>query len=174
MAQGGVRPGAGRPKGSGKFKQNTKVIRVPDSMLGAVYRLIERGSCELPFYSSRVSAGFPSPADDHLERRLDLNEHLIKNPAATFFVEVTGDSMLDEGIHPRDILVVNRSLTPAHGKIAIVSLQGEFTVKKLHIEHGKLCALIPANASYEPIPIHDEDDVEIWGIVTHVIHAFRA
>lgn len=174
MGQGGARPGAGRPKGSGKFKQETKVMRVPNSMVGDVYRLLERGSYELPFYTSRVSAGFPSPADDHLERTLDLNEYIIKNPTATFFVEVTGDSMLDEGIRPKDILVVNRSLTPAHGKIAIVSLDGEFTVKKLQFEQGRLVALVPANVNYTPIEVTDREDIEIWGIVTHVIHAFRA
>lgn len=174
MGQGGARPGAGRPKGSGKFKEETKVMRVPSKMVGEVYRLIERGSCQLPLYSSHVSAGFPSPADDHLESTLDLNEYIIKNPTATFFVEVTGDSMIDEGIRAKDILVVNRSLTPAHGKIAIVSLDGEFTVKKLHFEHNRLVALMPANVNYAPIDVAERDDMEIWGIVTHVIHAFRA
>ncbi len=119
----------------------------------------------------RVAAGFPSPADDYLkaETPLDLNEHLIKHPAATFFVRVRGDSMTGCGIFPDDILIVDRSLEPAHRKVVIAVVNGELTVKRLHKAGGKVM-LMPENAGYQPIVIEDEMELEIWGVVTCVIH----
>lgn len=171
MSRGGKRPGAGRPKGS-KTSQATKVMRIPVSLTTKVQKLIQGDPLALPLYSSRVSAGFPSPADDHLEDKLDLNEHIIQNPISTFFVEVAGESMLDAGIHPKDILVVDKSIPPRDGKIAIVFLNGEFTVKRLSFKNNQLSALLPENEAYSPIPVSAEDDVQIWGVVTHVIHSF--
>lgn len=119
----------------------------------------------------QVAAGFPSPADDYLkaETPLDLNEHLIKHPAATFFVRVRGDSMTGCGIFPDDILIVDRSLEPAHRKVVIAVVNGELTVKRLHQAGGKVM-LMPENAGYQPIVIEDEMELEIWGVVTCVIH----
>jgi len=121
--------------------------------------------------SQQVAAGFPSPADDYLkaETPLDLNEHLIKHPAATFFVRVRGDSMNGCGIYPDDILIVDRSLEPTHRKVVIAVVNGELTVKRLHQAGGKIM-LMPENSGYQPIVIENEMELEIWGVVTCVIH----
>ncbi len=121
--------------------------------------------------AQQVAAGFPSPADDYLkaETPLDLNEHLIKHPAATFFVRVRGDSMTGCGIFPDDILIVDRSLEPVHRKVVIAVVNGELTVKRLHQAGGKIM-LMPENSGYQPIVIENEMELEIWGVVTCVIH----
>src|SRR3990167_6074166 len=119
MKHGGKRPGAGRPTGTGKYKEKTQVMRIPISMRKAVIAFIEKKGHQLPLYTSHVSAGFPSPADDHSEASLDLNAHLVKNTASTFFVRVSGESMKEVGIFTGDILVVDRSLKPVDGKIVI-------------------------------------------------------
>ena len=124
---------------------------------------------KLPLYSSKVSAGFPSPADDNLERSLDLNSYLIKRPAATFFVRVNGDSMINAGINDNDILVVDRSIKPAHGKVIIAVLDGQMTVKRLYKRSGKII-LMPENDLYKPIEIEDHMNMEIWGVVTSSVH----
>lgn len=116
-----------------------------------------------------VTAGFPSPAEDYIEGKLDLNKHLIKHPAATFFVRVAGDSMIDAGIHPGDILIVDRSLEPANKKVVIAIIDGELTVKRIRINKGRIY-LIPENKKYKPIEIEKEMDFDIWGVVTNVIH----
>ncbi len=133
-------------------------------MAGAVTRF------PLPLYAARVAAGFPSPADDYIEGKLDLNEHLVKRPAATFFVRVEGDSMIGAGIHSGDILIVDRSLNPCHGKVVIAVLDGELTVKRLEQRKGVL-RLHPENNSYHAIEITDAMDFTIWGVVTNVIHS---
>ena len=124
---------------------------------------------EMPFFTARISAGFPSPADDYMDRKLDLNEYLIKHPAATFFVRVEGESMIGAGIHSGDILIVDRALEPADHKIVIAVLNGELTVKRIKKTKGKLC-LIPDNSAYQPIEVTPEMNLEVWGVVTHVIH----
>jgi DNA polymerase V len=123
----------------------------------------------LPLFSGKVAAGFPSPADDFVEKSLDLNELLVQKPAATFFVRAQGESMLGAGIHPNDILVVDRSIEPVPGKIVICALNGELTVKRLQRdnEHWQLKAENPA---YADIVLHDELEMVIWGVVTNVIH----
>lgn len=123
----------------------------------------------LPLYSAHVSAGFPSPAEDYIDRKLDLNEHLVRNPAATFFVRVSGDSMRDAGIHSGDILVVDRSVEPRDGAIVIAALDGELTVKRLRVRNGGL-QLVPDNPDYPPIAISPEADLTVWGVVTFIIH----
>ena len=125
---------------------------------------------KLPLYSCKISAGFPSPADDHLEKKLDLNSHLIKHPAATFFVRVNGDSMINAGINDNDILIVDRSLKPSHGKIVIAVVDGQMTVKRLHKRSGKLI-LMPENNHFKPIEITESMTVEIWGVVVTSIHS---
>ncbi len=127
--------------------------------------------CLPAFFTSRVEAGFPSPADDYLEGTLDLNEHLIRRPAATFFLRVSGDSMTGAGIYPGDILIVDRSLTPADGRIVIAVVDGELTVKRLSRRRGRI-RLLPENPRYPPIEITAEQDLRVWGVVVHAIHSF--
>lgn len=227
---GGYRPGSGRPKGTGKYREPTEPLRVPRSLLPQVKDLLayyldstENGSIEdadfanpmhsypnsysmqmagstnpavatnsrsnvvksfpvaktpkrsanqsvFPLYATRVAAGFPSPADDHIETKLNLNEHLVKHPAATFFVRVEGESMLGAGIYPNDILVVDRSLKPTNGKVIIAVVNGELTVKRLKIGKGTL-SLLAENVNYPSIQITEEMSFSIWGVVTNVIHA---
>ena len=124
----------------------------------------------LPIFLGRLPAGFPSPADDYLEGKLDLNRHLIKHPAATFFVRVTGDSMIGAGIHSGDLLVEDRSLEPADKNVVVAVLDGELTVKRLFKQNGVL-RLLPENLNYQPIEIAAQQTIEIWGVVTSVIHA---
>ncbi|MBN2100493.1 translesion error-prone DNA polymerase V autoproteolytic subunit [Candidatus Dojkabacteria bacterium] len=122
-------------------------------------------------YSSPVSAGFPSPADDFIDKSLDISELLIKHPDATFFVRAEGYSMINAGIHPGDLLVVDRSLQPQNNSIVIACVDGEFTVKRLHKKDNALF-LEPQNPKYKPTQITDSTEVEIWGVVVHVIHTF--
>jgi DNA polymerase V len=123
----------------------------------------------LPLFSGKVSAGFPSPADDYVEKTLDLNELLVQKPAATFFVRAQGESMLGSGIHPNDILVVDRSIEPVPGKIVICALNGELTVKRLVRANGQW-RLKAENPAFPDITIHEELEMVIWGVVTNVIH----
>ncbi len=123
-----------------------------------------------PLFLASVSAGFPSPAEDYIEGRLDLNRHLIKHPAATFFVRVAGDSMINAGIHPGDILVVDRALEPQDSNVVIAVIDGELTVKRISQSQGKLF-LVPDNQAYEPLEILEEMEFEVWGVVTSVIHS---
>lgn len=126
----------------------------------------------LPFYLSRVAAGFPSPADDYVEKKLDLNEHLVKSPAATFFVRVSGESMTKAGIFHGDLLIVDRSLEVKEGSIIVAILNGEFTVKRFMKREGRMF-LAAENDAYQPIEIHSDMDFEVWGVVTNVIHSFQ-
>jgi DNA polymerase V len=123
-----------------------------------------------PLFLVSVSAGFPAPAEDYIEGRLDLNKHLIKHPAATFFVRVAGDSMTGAGIHPGDILVVDRSLEPQDANVVIAVLEGELTVKRISRRDGRLY-LVPDNALYQPLEIIEGMEFEVWGVVTSVIHS---
>lgn len=125
--------------------------------------------CALPLFMEPVSAGFPSPAGDYMEGKLDLNRHLIRHPAATFFVRVTGDSMIGAGIHSGDLLIVDRAIEPADGRVVVVALDGELTVKRLSMRDGHVM-LLPENERYAPITITPEHQFEIWGVVTNVIH----
>ena len=123
-----------------------------------------------PLVGARISAGFPSPADDFIDRKLDLNELLIRHPAATFFVRVAGSSMTGIGIHHGDILVVDRSLEPADNKIIIAILNGELTVKRIGRRQGRLF-LLPENPDYQPIEVTSDMQFEVWGVVTSVVHS---
>jgi DNA polymerase V len=123
----------------------------------------------LPLYVTWISAGFPSPADDYIDKRLDLNEYLIKHPAATFFVKVNGDSMVRTGINHGDILIVDRAVEPGHNKIIVAVVNGEFTVKRLKKKGNKIF-LMPENDGYPAIEVDVDMDFEVWGVVTNVIH----
>jgi len=141
------------------IKQNTALtFFTPENLntLGAVY------------FDTGISAGFPSPAEDFKQERLSLDNELIKNKEATFFARVSGQSMIDAGLSDNDLLVIDRSLSPAHNKIAVCFLDGEFTVKRLKVEKDEVW-LQPENKNYQPIKITEENDFVIWGIVTNVI-----
>lgn len=170
MSHGGSRKGAGRPKGRGQYGEPTQPIRLPVSLINSVMKFVENKGFQLPLYGSKVSAGFPSPADDYIEKQLDLNEHLIKHPSATFFVRVSGNSMIGAGIHEDDILVVDKSITPVTGKIVVVAMDGQLTVKRLNKKNEKLF-LMPENKEFEPIEVKEGSEVYIWGVVTNVIHS---
>ena len=124
---------------------------------------------ELPLFQTAVSAGFPSPADDYIDKNLDINELLVKHPASTFFVRVSGDSMTKAGIQSGDLLIVDRSLEPTDKKIVIAVINGELTVKRIRKTKNKLF-LVPENENYPPIEVSEFADFEIWGVVTAVIH----
>jgi DNA polymerase V len=127
-------------------------------------------SCPLSLFVGKVSAGFPSPADDYIEKTLDLNELLVQKPAATFFARAQGNSMTGAGIFPNDILVVDRSIEPVSGKVVICAIDGELTVKRLIKEDGNW-KLRAENTDYPDIMIYEEIDMVIWGVVTNVIHS---
>jgi DNA polymerase V len=127
---------------------------------------------ELPLASTFISAGFPSPAEDHLELKLDLNRALIRHPNATFYGRVKGSSMIDAGIGEGDILVIDKSLDPKDGDIAVCFLDGEFTVKRISDRADGLY-LMPANEEFQPIRIVEESEFQVWGIVTYIIHKAR-
>ncbi|MCD4736818.1 MAG: translesion error-prone DNA polymerase V autoproteolytic subunit [Bacteroidales bacterium] len=124
---------------------------------------------EIPLFTCSAQAGFPSPAEDFLEKRLDLNDYLIKNQSATFLVKVSGDSMKNAGILDGDILVIDRSVEPVSGKIVLAVLDGEFTVKKLIKKNNQVC-LVPENESFTAIRITEIMDFKVWGVVTFAIH----
>ena len=183
---GGVREGAGRKKGSGPYGETTKVVRIPESKVAEVKAWLKQqqpltatevwqaqndAAFTLPLYSHKVVAGFPSPADDYIEDRLDLNQKLAPHPNSTFLLRVQGDSMIKAGIFEGDILVVDRSIEPKDGKIVIAALDGELTVKRLSLGKNGM-ALLPENDDYPVIPIKEESDVVIWGVVTSTIHQF--
>jgi|SRR6185369_6473276 len=130
---------------------------------------VKKSKAELPLYLESIKAGFPSPADDFIDKKLDLNDLLIKHPVATFFVRVSGDSMLGAGIHSGDILVVDRALEAVNDNIVVAVINSELTVKRLRTTRGKV-VLMPENSNYKPIEISENDDFSIWGVVTSVIH----
>lgn len=188
--RGGRRSNAGRPRTA----EPSKVMRVPLRQVPFIRAVIAGDkdgtptdlavrfrqqvwvpvdaptevSCTL--YQSRVAAGFPSPADDDREGQLDLNRYLIDRPAATFFVRVQGDSMLNAGIHPGDLLIVDRSREVADGTVIIAVVNGELTVKRLR-RTAEQVLLCPENAQYQPLTVTEEMDFHIWGVVRHVIHS---
>ncbi|WP_022949708.1 LexA family protein [Methylohalobius crimeensis] len=185
--RGGARPGAGRKPCTGPYGEPTRAIRVPVSALPVLKAwLAAKGkapparSClpapapaghHLPLYGSKVPAGFPSPADDHQEDGLDLNQHLVKHPAATFFVRVEGDSMTGAGIHHGDLLVVDRALEPKSGSIVVAAVNGELTVKRLKVE-GERLWLMPEHPDFKPLEIGEGMEFLIWGVVAHAVRSF--
>ena len=135
------------------------------------YRPDFESDLKLPFIKEGVSAGFPSPATDFMENNIDLNKELSKNPLATFYIKVKGNSMVNAGINDKDILVVDRSLEPKNNKIAICFIDGEFTVKRIKKENDVVW-LIAENEDYKPIKVTEENELMIWGIVIHSIKTF--
>ena len=124
-----------------------------------------------PLFMTAVSAGWPSPAEDYVEGRLDLNRYLIKHPVATFYVRVSGDSMQGVGIHPGSILVVDRAVEADDGDIVIARINDELCVKRLRVHRGRIW-LLPENEDYQPIEVTDGMDFEVWGRVMHSIRSY--
>jgi DNA polymerase V len=124
----------------------------------------------IPLFSSKVSCGFPSPADDYLESKLDLHEHLIKKPNATFFVRAQGLSMMNAGIFDNDLLIIDRSIKPTHNMIVLAVLNGEFTLKRL-IKLGQVLELRPENPNFKSILVTSEMEFSVWGVATYCIHS---
>jgi DNA polymerase V len=186
QSRGGARPGAGRKPGSGPHGEPTHPIRLPVSAIPAVRAWLAARlplpvdaltvspcpvALALPLYGSRISAGFPSPADDDLEGTLDLNEHLVQHPAATFFVRVQGDSMIGAGIHHGDLLVVDRALEAKSGSIVVAVVDGELTVKRLKIA-GERVWLMAENPAFAPLELRDGQALHLWGVVAHAVRSF--
>ncbi len=191
-------PGAGRKVGTGKFREPTSVLRVPASQSAvikdflAAYQKKKLGAdldsvgdfsfpvenatpLAIPLFSSKVAAGFPSPADDHVEKRLDPNDFLIDQKDATFFVTIQGQSMMDVGLLPGDKAVIDRSKVAVIGDIVLAVVDGEFTVKTLSRKKDGSIRLLPANSTgaYAPIDIKEGMQFEIWGVVTGSFRRFK-
>ena len=126
-------------------------------------------SSSIPVFSDSVQAGFPSPAEDHMDMDLNLNDYLVKNPSATFCVKAIGESMKDAGIKSGDIMIVDKSLDPKNRSIVLAVINGEFTVKRVNMSDNTLY-LMPENSSFSPIRITEEMDFQVWGVVTYIIH----
>ena len=124
----------------------------------------------LPLAGAAVAAGFPSPADDYIESRIDLNDVLIRHPSSTFFLRVSGDSMRDAGILDGDLLVVDRAIEPRAGRVVVAVLDGAFTLKHLNRHKGRW-RLEAAHPDYPPLDLADCDDARIWGVAIHAIHS---
>ncbi len=155
--------------GAGAFMDSKKISLYNNSAIEALYIPEATQGHLIPLLQARISAGFPSSAENYLEKSLDLNELLIKHPAATFFVRVKGESMINAGIHSQDILIVDRALSVLHNKIVVARVQDELTVKRISMDGNRLF-LVPENEAYKPIEVTAETDFEIWGVVTYVIH----
>lgn len=145
-----------------------KALKLHTSNTLEIYSALTDTKLEIPMVSGGISAGFPSPALDFVDLSIDLNKHLIKHPSATFYGRVKGHSMKDEGINDGDLLVIDKSLDPVNGKVAVCYIDGEFTIKKIKLEENA-CWLVPANEKYKPIKVTPDNEFIIWGIVTHVI-----
>src|SRR3989338_51927 len=172
----------GRKKGSNAYNESTKVLRVPESLVEPFKNYLNVYANNLkvdknmisipnsnakplltPLYSHKISAGFPSPADDHIEQTLDLNQHLITHPVSTFFLKVSGDSMINAHIQENDILVVDKGLTPKNDDIVIAVFHSELTVKRLIVHKNGDILLKPENDKYPIINIPSPDELIIWG-----------
>jgi DNA polymerase V len=142
-------------------------------MLASLHDFIS-ASClptrEVPLFGCPIPAGFPSPADDHLDPAFDLTRFLFRNPASTFLARVSGDSMTGAGIHPGDLVAVDRALRPGHGSIVVAVVEGEHTIKRLQLRAG-VPWLVAENSRYPPLPVNPETGLVVWGVVTHVIHS---
>jgi DNA polymerase V len=150
-----------------KSKRHQRASMVEKQNL-SIHPLFPDTAVQFPLAGTGISAGFPSPADEYMEAGIDLNVELIRNPDATFFGRVKGYSMKDAGISDGDVLVIDKSLEPRNGSIAVCFLDGEFTVKRI-LKEKEALFLLPANNEFKPIRITEENDFLVWGIVTYVI-----
>ncbi len=143
-----------------------------DKTIGAIYKFEKRKKINIPLVGNRIAAGFPSPAQDYIEETLDLNEFLIAHPASTFFIKVEGYSMINAGIFPEDILIVDRAVEAGDNKIIIAVYNGELTIKRLKIIKNRWF-LVPENPEYEEIEIKEDTDFQVWGTVVYSIHKIK-
>lgn len=137
-----------------------------------IFKALKSGT-ELPIFLSRIQAGFPSPADDYLEDVLSLDDICISNAASTFLGRVTGSSLKDIFIYEGDIVVIDKSLQPAHRDLVICAIDGEFNAKILHLDPLQGIRLLSANAAFQPIPIEELTDFRVWGVVTYIIQNIK-
>lgn len=137
-----------------------------------IYKADVDSQLPLPYADEGIQAGFPSPAQDHMNESIDLNREIVKHPASTFYGRVSGNSMIEEGIEPGDIIVIDRSLEPANGDLAVCCVDGEFTLKRISLQPNAVW-LIPSNETFDPILVTPDCRFEIWGVVTHTIKSNR-
>lgn len=188
-SHGGRRPGAGRPFGSGAYGEPTLAVRVPQSWVpdlqaalvarrkplpAEVLRpAIDPPALRLPLFAYRVPAGFPSPAEDYADGRLDLNDYLVAHEAATFYVRVKGHSMTGAGILDGDILAVDRALEPRSGDTVLAVIDNELTVKLLQRQKGGGVRLLASHPDFPPLELKSGQELVIWGVVSGVIRKLR-
>lgn len=146
-------------------------LHLPPTNLIELFPAAVETNLEIPFFQEGISAGFPSPALDFEDLKIDLNKHLIRNPSATFFGKVKGQSLKNAGIEDGDLMVIDRSAQPLNNKIAVVFLDGEFTAKRIQ-KRGNEIWLVPENEAYQPIKLDPDNQFLVWGIVTYVIKSF--
>ena len=146
---------------------NLKHLKNTDTL--EFFAVDEQSLSSIPLFSDSVQAGFPSPAEDHMDMDLNLNDYLVHNPSATVCVKAIGESMKDAGIKSGDIMIVDKSLEPKNRSIVLAVIDGEFTVKRVNLNDNELY-LIPENSNFSPIKITQEMDFQVWGVVTYVIH----
>lgn len=156
-------------RGANLSKANLRGANLQGANLSAAIYHPESNTSYFDLFMVPVAAGFPSPAEDYIEDKLDLNQYLIRHPAATFFVRASGDSMIGAGIHSDDLLVVDRAIEPIEGSVVIAVVNGELTVKRLQRKGEKLL-LLAENDNYQPLEINEHTEFQIWGVVTNVIH----
>lgn len=138
-----------------------------------LYKATTLTSVPLLYADCGVQAGFPSPAQDYITESIDLNTELIKHPASTFYAKVIGDSMCEEGITEGDLLIIDRSVEPQHGDLAVCCLDGGFTLKRLCLNRGNRIYLMPSNRRFRPIEVTADNDFMVWGVVMYTIKANR-
>ena len=138
-----------------------------------IYRPDFSTSLPLQYADGGIRAGFPSPAQDYISETIDLNRDLIRHPASTFYGRVVGDSMIEEGIEEGDILVIDKSVEPENDDLAVCCLDGEFTLKRIHITRDRRVFLMPSNRRYKPIELTRDNEFMVWGIVMYTIKANR-
>lgn len=170
MTRGGKRKRAGRSKGTGKFGEPTKAVRLPISLIDQIMAFIERKGLAFPLYETRVHAGYPAPDSNIPAERFDLVTNLVPNPDGTFYVRMSGKAMEGVGFYDQDILIVDKSREPRHDDIVVAVVKGEFTVRRLVIKNKKI-ELKPENPKFATIRINDESELNIWGVVTNAIHS---
>lgn len=168
MNWGGQRRGAGRPKGQGKYGVATKPIRVPEAMISDIENFIKAKGYTIPLYESSVSAGAAQPAESNVEDRIDLHKYLVQNPDTTFLVKTSGDSMIDAGIYSGDVLIVDRTIKPSHGKVVIAAIDGQLTVRRFYNKDSRTF-LKAENPDYSDIELKENNELVIWGVVTSVL-----
>ncbi|PIZ29840.1 MAG: DNA polymerase V [Alphaproteobacteria bacterium CG_4_10_14_0_8_um_filter_53_9] len=172
---------AGRPKGTGRYGEATKVMRVPERLADKLQQLLQHEGFErlttepvVPLFGGRVQAGTAVSTDEFVEAQLNLHSHLVQRPDSTFFVRAQGQSMIGVGIYDGDLLVVDRSLTARNGNIVVAAVDGALTVKRLEKMGEEKVLLLPENPSYPAIEVTGDMSFEIWGVVTSVVHEFGA